>query len=262
MTLPFADLQAWQIALVLATFFGGFLIRGAFGFGSNMPIILVTTWILGPHHAIVLTALSSIASQLWLIPGGVRTADWSVTRSLILGLVTSTIIGTVIFASTRSDGLSVIMGIIIVFLIVSEKFALMETVDRHISVRGPLMSFLLSFCSGIFGSLSGGGGVYFLVTFLRHVCPTPAVLRGTTITVAATMTILRVGEVTVAGFMSTQILAEAIALIPITLLGTWVGTTFFRKATPKAFYTGLQLVLIGLAFALAGKGIYALLAAS
>ena len=65
---PFEGVPAWAIACVIASYFFGFFVRGAFGFGSNMPIVLLTTWLLGPHHAILLTAVAALAAQLHLLP--------------------------------------------------------------------------------------------------------------------------------------------------------------------------------------------------
>ena len=84
---PFADVPSWAIACVIASYFFGFFVRGAFGFGSNMPIVLLTTWLLGPHHAILLTALAAAAAQIHLLPQGIATADWRVSRQLIAGMV-------------------------------------------------------------------------------------------------------------------------------------------------------------------------------
>jgi len=58
------------IGFVLLAHFAGFYIRGALGFGSNMPIVLLTTWVLGPHHAILLVALTSGIAQIHLLPRG------------------------------------------------------------------------------------------------------------------------------------------------------------------------------------------------
>ena len=54
---PFVGLAAWSIAGVFAAHAFGCFVRGAFGFGSNVPIVIATTFLLGPHHAILLALL-------------------------------------------------------------------------------------------------------------------------------------------------------------------------------------------------------------
>ena len=61
---PFVGISWWAIAGVFAAHGFGCFIRGAFGFGSNMPIVIITTFLLGPHHAILLALLTTIVAQL------------------------------------------------------------------------------------------------------------------------------------------------------------------------------------------------------
>jgi len=65
--MPFENLTWWAVALVALAHAGGCFIRGAFGFGSNMPIVVATTFILGPHHAILLALMTTIVAQLHLL---------------------------------------------------------------------------------------------------------------------------------------------------------------------------------------------------
>ena len=39
-----------------------------------MPIVLLTTWILDPHHAVLLVVLAALVAQVHLLPQGVKTA--------------------------------------------------------------------------------------------------------------------------------------------------------------------------------------------
>lgn len=82
----FAHVPLWAIACIFVSYFLGFFVRGAFGFGSNIPIVLLTTPILGPHHAIVLVAVAALISQIDLLPQGVHTANWQVSKPLIAGM--------------------------------------------------------------------------------------------------------------------------------------------------------------------------------
>ena len=59
---PFQSLSLPAIALVHVAYLAGFAIRGSFGFGSNLPAVLVTAWVLGPHHAVLLAALVAMVA--------------------------------------------------------------------------------------------------------------------------------------------------------------------------------------------------------
>ena len=105
--LPFADQSPFAIVVIVASGFAGFFIRGAFGFGSNLPFILVTTWVLGPHHAVVLSVVMAVFAQLHLAPQGVHSADWAVAWPTIVGLLLGACIGVGIFAALAPDWLTV-----------------------------------------------------------------------------------------------------------------------------------------------------------
>ena len=87
---PFADIGWWAIMGVAAAHAFGCFIRGAFGFGSNMPIVIITTFILGPHHAIILALMTTVVAQAHILPQGLKTADWQVARPLMAGLIAYT----------------------------------------------------------------------------------------------------------------------------------------------------------------------------
>ncbi len=55
--LPFADLSAYAIALVYVAYFFGYYIRGSFGFGSNLPAVLITAWVFDPQHTVRVVAV-------------------------------------------------------------------------------------------------------------------------------------------------------------------------------------------------------------
>ncbi len=107
---PFAELSPWLIGAVALAHFAGFFIRGAFGFGSNMPIVLATTWLLSPHHAIILVMLTATAAQVHLMPQGVRAADWRVVWTVTPGLALGIVVGTWLFAELEADGLILVMA--------------------------------------------------------------------------------------------------------------------------------------------------------
>ena len=72
---PFAGLEWWVIAAVSAIHLFGAFIRGAFGFGSNMPVVVLTTYLLGPHHAVVLALLTTVIAYVYAFRKGVFRFD-------------------------------------------------------------------------------------------------------------------------------------------------------------------------------------------
>lgn len=257
--MPFSGIPLWAVFCVFAAHFVGFFIRGAFGFGSNMPIILMTTWLLGPHHAVVLVVVTASASQIHLLPQGVKTADWDVTRPLLAGMVVGVTVGTWVFTKLEADWLMLLMGGLITGIVIMDRVRLLERLTHVMDLRDRFVSMTLAIVSGLIGTISGGGGLYFLIVYLKLVCRTAAGLRGTNLILSGLFILVRVVLLIWAGFVSWSVAVEALLLLPAVLLGTWSGTRSFHAIDSKKFYDALQVVLLTMAVALAVKGAFRLL---
>ena len=251
----FYDMPMWAVAVIAAAYFLGFLIRGAFGFGSNIPIVLLTTPILGPHHAIVLTAVASFVAQIDLFPQGLRTADWKVSKPLIVGMLVGTAAGTWLLKTWKAEWLEVCMGLLIIAIVAMERFRLMEHLSDWLDLRSPRITSTLSVTAGAVGTVSGGGGIYLLVPYLKLVCGTPEAFRGTNLVLSGFFITGRALFFVIAGLITLKIAGETVVLLPAIFLGTWAGTRFFRSANPRRFWTALHALLICGSLVLVGKGL-------
>lgn len=251
---PFDGVSAWAIGCVIASYFFGFFVRGAFGFGSNMPIVLLTTWLLGPHHAILLTALAAAAAQLHLLPQGIGSADWRISRPLIAGMLVGVGAGTWLFIRLGEEWLTLVMGALIITIVALDRTRAVERFAPRVDLRSPLVTTSLAAGSACAGSVGGGGAMYLLNGFLKLACTSPSALRGTNLVVSGVFIFARITLLALAGLITPLLLIEAALLIPVVFLGTWAGTRFFRRAGPAGFYAALQALLIAAALALIVKG--------
>lgn len=251
----FYELPLWAIGWIAAAYFLGFLVRGAFGFGSNIPIVLLTTPILGPHHAIVLAAAASFIAQIDLLPQGLRTADWRVSKPLIAGMLAGTAVGTWLLTIWKAEWLEVCMGLLILVIVGMERFKLMEHFAEWFDLRSARVTTALSVSAGALGTVSGGGGIYLLIPYLKLACGTPDAFRGTNLVLSGFFLTGRILLFLIAGLVTLQIVAETIVLMPAIFLGTWAGTRFFRTASPQRFWAALHALLACGALVLVGKGL-------
>ncbi len=252
---PFVGISGIAVAGICAIYFFGFFIRGAFGFGSNMPIVLLTTWLLGPHHAILVVLLASLVAQTHLFPQGLKSADWKVTRPLLGGVLIGSAIGTWAFTVLAADWLSLVMGALIAVIVLFDRMALFERLSAVIDLRSRAMASVLSLVSGAVGAVSGGGGIYFLAAYLKIACATPAALRGTSVVTSGVLMFTRIALLGAVGAFSLSMVFETLVLVPMVFLGTWTGTRFFRTSSPERFYTALQALLLCAALAITAKGL-------
>jgi uncharacterized membrane protein YfcA len=95
----FQGLSAQAIAAVALIYFVPFSIRGVIGFGSGMPAVLFSSWILDPHHAVLLALTTGAAAQAQLMPAGIRHGDWQVARPLMIVVAFAIVFGIWIFGA-------------------------------------------------------------------------------------------------------------------------------------------------------------------
>lgn len=255
---PFAGVPIWAVICVFTAHFIGFFIRGAFGFGSNMPIILLTAWLLEPHHAILLVVFTAAAAQIHLFPQGFGAADWQVTRPLVVGMFLGVALGTWLFTILEADWLMLVMGIVITVIVAMDRSRLLERMTRVIDLRAHSVTTALALFSGTVGTVSGGGGIYFLVVYLKLACKTAASLRGTNLILSGFFVLIRVLLLLPTGLITLPLLAEAAFLLPVVFLGTWAGTRAFHLTDSRRFYDALQLLLLIAAIALMLRGVFKL----
>ena len=252
---PFSGIAWWGVAIVFAAQAFGSFIRGAFGFGSNLPVVLITTFVLGPHHAILLALLTTIAAQSNLLPSALKDADWQVARPLMAGLTAGTVLGTWLFTILSAQWLLLVLGILLTTIVLMDYFNLVQRFAARVDLRSARMASGFSFVGGTMGGISGAGAFYFLVVYLKHACATPAALRGTNVVLSVLVMCMRMIVVLLAGRITLTLVAEGLLLTPIVIAATWYGSRVFRASAPARFFAALQILLLAGAAALIIKGI-------
>lgn len=221
-----------------------------------MPIVLLTTWLLDPHHAILLVVFTAAAAQLHLFPQGFGTADWTVTKPLLVGMLVGVGVGTWLFTILAADWLTLVMGGVIAIVIAMDRLRLLERLPRFIDLRARSVTSSLAAFSGLIGTVSGGGGLYFLIVYLKLACRTAASLRGTNLILSGLFILIRVALLLPTGLVTWTLLVEAAIVMPVVFLGTWAGTRVFHMSDPRRFYVALQILLLLAALALMVRGVF------
>jgi uncharacterized membrane protein YfcA len=252
---PFVGVGWWAIVGVFAAHGLGCFIRGAFGFGSNMPIVIITTFLLGPHHAVLLALLTTAIAQLHLLPTAIKDVDWPVAKPLMLGLFIGTALGTWLFTILSPEWLVLVLGVLLCVIVLMDALKLIERLTKHIDLRSKKLAAGFAFTGGAMGGLGGGGAFYFLVVYLKHACATATALRGTNVALSVLVMTTRMLVVILAGRLTLPMLVEGVLLTPMVIAATLIGARLFRTTTPKRFFAALQLLLLAGAIALIARGI-------
>jgi hypothetical protein len=137
-----------------------FFVRGAFGFGSNIPIVLLTTPCLCPHHAIVLVAVADFISQIDLFPQGVRSGLEGLEAAYSWNARWHGA-GTWLLTQSTPEALSVTMGLLIMAIVGMDRSRLLEWLSTWTDLRSRRITLPFAVTAGAVGTLSGGGALYF-----------------------------------------------------------------------------------------------------
>ncbi|MEE8284755.1 MAG: sulfite exporter TauE/SafE family protein [Alphaproteobacteria bacterium] len=231
------------------------IIRGAFGFGSITPAILFSTLVTEPHHAVLLALGAGVITQVQIIPFGLHHGDWKIARPMIAAGFAAIAVGLLIFKELEAGWLMVLLGVVLAAVMVMDRYHVLDRLARKIDLRNMATVLGLSTTAGLIAGITGGGGMYFYSVYLKLVCPTPALMRGTAILLGSIFLYWRFIIAIIVGLISFRLVIESLLLAPASWFGAWIGIRFFHGADTSRFYGAFQLVLLIGAGALLWRGL-------
>jgi len=229
------------LAILAAVVFGAATVKGVAGLGFPLITVPVTANIVGPHAAVVIIAVPTLLSNLFMVlQGGGSTARLRQLTWLLFSLAAGTVVGARLLGSLNPATLALLLGSVAVAYAGPEL------------LRVPLLRFPanprpeLSLGVGtVAGMLGGATTIYapLVAAFLDGMrlakdefvfWVTAMFLLGTSIQV---VTYLQ------AGIYRGGLLGIALGLCLPMLLGTWLGIRLRGRLTPERFRT-VVLVLV------------------
>lgn len=253
--IPFHTLETWQIAALVAIYGATAVIRGAFGFGAVAPAIVFSSIVLEPHHAVLLALATGVWAQPQIIPFGIRHGDWRMARPLLAAGFIAIAAGVFVFKKLDPGWLTICLGMAMLGIALLDRYKLLDRLATRVNLRHIGVAFGLSTVSGLIAGIAGGGGMYLYSVYLKFACPSPTLMRGTSILIGSIFLIWRFLVALLYGLISWRLVVESAVLAPVSLIGALAGIRFFRTADAKRFYGAFQAVLMLGALALLWKGI-------
>ena len=252
---PFPQLDAVGVALLILIYALTATIRGAFGFGAVTPAVLFSTFVTEPHHAVLLALTAGVFSQVQIIPFGLRHGDWKIARPLIGAGFIAIAVGLLIFKKLEAGWLTIFLGMFMAGVVAMDRYHLLDRLSRKFDLRNMATAIGLSTTAGLLAGITGGGGMYFYSVYLKLTCPTPTLMRGTSILIGSIFMYWRFIMAIMVGLISFKLVIEAVILVPASLAGAWMGIRFFHRSDASRFYNTFQLVLLSGAGLLLWKGL-------
>lgn len=243
------------LAGLAAIYFLSYFIKGVVGFGALTPAILFGSFLIPPHHAVLLALMANATSQLQFIPEGVRFGDWGVVLRYVPAYLGGVAVGVVLFASLDARWLTLVLGLSVAALMAAELLRLPERAGRLVDLRSPLIGNGLAGASGALTGVTGAGGLFFMVALLKLAGLTPRTFRATTFLLSAFSILWRTALLAIGGFITVTLVIESIMLLPLVLLGGAAGSRLFHRLPANVFFTAVQVLLLAGALGLVWQGL-------
>lgn len=251
----FEGITPFGLAGLAAVYFLSYFIKGVAGFGALTPAILFGSFLVPPHHAVLLALMANATSQLQFIPEGARHGDWRMVARIVPAYLTGVALGVLVFASLDPRGLTLVLGLSVAVLMLAELLRLPERVARVIDLRSPLLANGFAAASGALTGVTGAGGLFFLVVLLKLAGLAPRVFRATTFLLSAFSILWRTALLALGGFITVTLLIESVLLLPPVVLGGVVGSRLFHRLSARTFFVAVQALLLAGALGLVWQGL-------
>lgn len=242
-TTPFDGLSAAQIAMLGLIYFGAFFVKGVFGFGAVPLLIVAGSFVVTPHHAVILAAVTNLVTHLQYIPEGWRNGQRALVGRLIVYVIPAIAVGVVIFAQLGGGSLSILAGIIILGSVLTDALRLLDPlapmVRRQARIVGPVFGVI----SGLISGIVGAGSIAFIGLYVRMFAPDRQGFRATIILMVAVTMVWRTSVLAVTGLITGALLIEAAILLPGSVLSGALGARLSKRISDRGFFTAYRVVL-------------------
>ncbi|MFH1320424.1 MAG: sulfite exporter TauE/SafE family protein [Bacteroidota bacterium] len=224
--------------IFLAIVFISTIITGAFGFGSAIILIPVSSFFMDIKEAIAILTIYFMSVNINQIILFRKKIDWQLVGYILLGAIPAAIAGASLMVISPSDLLKRLLGIIIILYILNEIFQFLK--------KYKLKKFMISFVSIFYGFFAGiiGTGSGIKAAILTHM----GITKEGFIAIMATTAIFVNTIKTIIYSRSSLVSAEDIplmaALIAIGFTGSYIGKLLVKKISPVLFRYAILIILL------------------
>ena len=227
--------------MALAILFAG-ISKGGFGSGAAFLAAPILTAMVGPQFAIGLMLpllMLMDVTGLYFYWG-----KWAKEASfiLILGAIPGIILGTLFFSLANPFFLKGIIGLIAIIYVINQLVFKNLRVPPSKKLATNLAGYILATISGFTSCISHAGGPSIAIYLLsKNIAKTE--FQATTILTFWAINIFKLFPFLHFGFINKYTLIFSFWLIPMALLGTWIGVKLHFIISEKFFYSLINCLL-------------------
>jgi uncharacterized membrane protein YfcA len=219
------------------------LLSAVAGFGGGVLLLPVFTAMFGLRFAVpmlTLTQLASNGSRVWLNRHDLR---WPLVGWFAAGAVPLAVAGAVLLTRAPLGPLQRAMGVLLIGMVVWRRL------DPHPRAPSDRAFVGVGAASGLGSALLGTVGPLTAPFFLAYGLSRAAYI-GTEAAAALTMHLTKTAAYGAGDLLTARVLGYALALVPTTLAGAWVGRLIVGRISDRVFVRLVEagLVAAGLLF--------------
>jgi uncharacterized membrane protein YfcA len=221
------------------------LMRGFAGFGSAMLMAPVFAVLFGPTDMIATVVAIELAVSLQLFPAARRECDWRIIGPMSVVACLAMPLGAWLLASVdKGLVVKVVSGIIVAFVLI------MAAGLRYRGRRSVAAGMVVGAVSGMMMATTSVGGPPVLMYLLAGNDP-PARHRANIITYYMATQFPLIGIMFLYGLAGVGALVRGLVLLPLMLLGAWIGRLLFDPRNERLYRNvALAILFVAGAFGL------------
>lgn len=227
---------AWIVLAVLA----GAFVKGYSGFGASMMWVASLSLVLPPQRVVPMVLLWEVASSAQLLPAVWRDVRWRSLGWLLLGAMVATPLGAWLLAVVPDSSIRLAIGVIVIVgcALIARGYAWRDEPGAA-STTG---------VGALFGLLNGSTALGGPPVVLFYLATPTGASAGRASIIALFLATDAWGAATqaIAGLLPIATLLSALILLPLVIVGTWVGDRHYLATEPesfKRFSIGLLMLL-------------------
>ncbi|MFT4607320.1 MAG: putative membrane protein YfcA [Urechidicola sp.] len=223
------NLSLPELGYVVLCVLLGALIKGYSGFGASIFWVVSVSLALPPIQVVPMVLMFEVISSFYLLPGIWKDIQWKSISTLMIGTCIGTPLG--IYALASLPDTTIRMALAVTVLTTAMLLLRGFTLDK---VPGKSATVGVGFLAGILnGSMSIGGPPVVLFYFSTPIGI--AVSRASIIAYFIGIDALGAAMLSSQGLIDISVFWRTALLIPLLLLGTFVGNRGYKKSNPDRF---------------------------
>lgn len=231
------------VLLIIIIFMIGAFLKGWSGFGTNLlvpPLLILLGY--DPKVAIVITVSVNILMNVAMLIESKKLNIKNLIPLLPL-IITATIfhiIGVVLFQNVGKEIISILLGLMIIFMVINRMFKLNFHIDNTKRYYIPV-----GIVSGLLNGMVALGGIPFLLLLTSSSeYKDKNKFKSTLVTYFLYLNILAIIGYVVAGRYNSYVFTNAAYVVVFAIIVCMLGVALSRKISPKKFNVVMNYILI------------------